>query len=322
MNLCFSTAYDANEFPKYCREEVPSEETLMIRSFFVVQKCWYSGPKVTPTVDYLRLIPSLPEAEQVAYQSAHVFASGASPVRTIQVPITHDAASSYGFVANGTLFWVRKIQACTSSGVAVSSIVDSAHCILTHGIIGGTGNPGSRKGTEDLTATRVFVGPAGYAWALKQSARGLVPPGSTCQWVPVGKPNLENITAEWPDRAMWHSPVQREQHHLHSEYQPNKRVSDSSKQSHWFTNNNGCNIFNYQSDSSDDQEEHFFHQSSSKSMEMDMVGSESNHYSLLPPAKRRCQSRGVMLQPDMNGGFHLETVPPTSPPRMDVFMGN
>ena len=58
--------------------------------FYIVQKCWYSGPNVSSPIDYLRLLPSVGEAEQVAYQSAHTYATGSrSPVvRTIQMPMT------------------------------------------------------------------------------------------------------------------------------------------------------------------------------------------------------------------------------------------
>lgn len=213
---------------------------------YVVQKCWYSGPHVSPTVDYLRLLPVLSDAEQVAYQSAHTYAAGRSPVRTIQLPAGQNAASTYGFVSNGVLFWVRRIQAMVSANASVSTVVDSAHCILTNGVIGGTGNLNSRRGSEDVTG-RVFVGPAGYAWALQQTASGQVPKGSTCQWVPIGKPNVENITAEWPDRNTWGVPITSTGQALQQRHGQAKRVTDP-KLGQWFDSDYGKEQSSCQSD--------------------------------------------------------------------------
>lgn len=263
----------------------PRHEDTQQCNFFVVQKCWHSGPNVTPPVDYLRLLPSIGEAEQVAYQSAHTFSGGTSPVRTIQLPMKDHAASSYGFVANGVLFWIRRIHALTSAGVAVNPIVDSAHCILTHGVIGDTGNANSRRGIENVNSARAFVGPAGYAWALKQSASGLIPSGSTCQWVPVGKPNFENITAEWPDRNTWFAPSQGAQTSSNGQ---TKRLSDSSHDTHyWFSTS--CNNGSYPDGASRSQTTMF------------SDGIERS-YENMPPAKRLCPPR-YSFQADSGGGF-------------------
>ena len=74
---------------------------------YVVQKCWFAGPHVKPAVDYRRLFSSVKDAEQVAYQSAHRFAK--QTVRTIQ--LQQQGSGGYGFVASGTLFWVRRVRA-------------------------------------------------------------------------------------------------------------------------------------------------------------------------------------------------------------------
>jgi hypothetical protein len=268
---------------------------LDIATFYIVQKCWYSGPKIPVTVDYLRLLPSIAQAEQVAYQSAHTYASVSSSgasfknsgvVRTIQIPVHHQhntngpsaaattttnstVASSYGFVANGLLFWIRRINVWVASGVPINTVVDSAHCILTNGIIGIPNSNSNNYRTSTIVLHNnneqqqsqnqpcAFVGPAGYAWALQQSASGQIPIGSTCQWVPVGKPNFDNITGEWPDRHEWNttsttntntSAVVQQQQQQQSlllssvpEVSPvsTKRVSDHSRSDHyWFANNN------------------------------------------------------------------------------------
>ena len=269
-------------------------------SFYVVQKCWYSGPNVTPTVDYLRLLPSLAEAEQVAYQSAHAYSGGVLPVRTLQLPIQQNAASSYGFVSKGILFWIRCIDAYSTPGVVVSPVVDSAHCITTQGVIGGTGNRNSARGNENITTPRVFVGSASYAWALTQSTSGLVPAGSTCQWVPVGKPNFENITAEWPDRNTWHSAIEQRQPTVQSN---TKRESDSASEGHWFISSNYKNNKMEQHDS--------INQST-----MEVENTESSNL-YVPPAKRRCPPSNA-FQPGSPGGFQFGV----SMKSMDVFMGS
>jgi hypothetical protein len=241
-----------------------SSSSLDIATFYIVQKCWYSGPKVPPTVDYLRLLPSIGEAEQVAYQSAHTYASvstqgnssnstgrnSSSVVRTIQIPIHHNkdtmttqAASSYGFVANGMLFWIRRIRVWISTGVPINTVVDSAHCILSNGVIGLPGTSTRLRATAMMNSTNrtadteepcAYVGPAGYAWALQQSASGRIQLGSTIQWIPVGKPNFENITGEWPDRAEWS--ISTTTVHNGTVSQVTKRVSDHSKSDHyWFS---------------------------------------------------------------------------------------
>ena len=287
--------------PHHCG--IQQEQSTELKSFFVVQKCWYSGPKVTPTLDYLRLIPSVSEAEQVAYQSAQTYSGGVTPVRTIQLSNKQSAASTYGFVSSGTLFWVRRILAYTAAGVPVSSVIDSAHCILTNGVIGGTGNGNSRRGSEDINSVRVFVGPAGYAWALKQSTNGQVPAGSTCQWVPVGKPNLSNITGEWPDRNTWNTVM----NHQMNNQGHGKRISESTEANHWFSSSS-CS-------DSDPDEPLRNHDNHGRLLAKAYQESETSFPSL-PPAKRLCSQPNNPFQM-ANGGFQIRSMPSIS---IDVTM--
>lgn len=274
------------------------KNSFKTKSYYVVQKCWYSGPNVTPSVDYLRLLPCLSEAEQVAYQSAHVYSGGYSPVRTIQLPMKADAASGFGFVAKGILFWIRRIEAFATPGTVVSPVIDSAHCILTQGVIGGTGNSNSRRGNENVTSPVVFVGSASYAWALTQTTSGVLSPGSTCQWVPVGKPNFENITAEWPDRHAWHAPIIQTMSTAQST--TNKRESDCASVGHWFINTN-------------------YEQNAMKLWESSGMEVENNDSTnlVLPPAKRRCPHSNT-FQPSSPGVFKFGV----SIKSMDLFMGS
>jgi hypothetical protein len=175
------------------------DDTLM--DLYAVQKCWYSGPHVAPTVDYLRLLRTPREAEQIAYHSAHLLAqqSGAGAVRTIALP-AHP--SQHAFVAAGLVFWVRRVRAlvvATSTMGHNDAAWDHAHCIVSHGILGGSGGSVRRRETADAPL-RIFVGPQSAHRALQLiCGGGAVPAGSTVQWVPVGAPpTVQHIPNEWP----------------------------------------------------------------------------------------------------------------------------
>jgi hypothetical protein len=164
------------------------------RDFFVVQKCWFSGPIIDVPVDYLRLLTTQQHAEEIACLSAHAFHSSSSssshsnhhsnhhstpiptPVRTIVLP----HGGGYAFLAAGKIFWVRRLQATVvgvgshmsvgqGQGQASQSHshshihqqeVTRAHAVVTEHVIGGTGNRNSRRGQE-VAAGRVFVGDGG-----------------------------------------------------------------------------------------------------------------------------------------------------------------
>lgn len=142
---------------------------------FVLQKCWFSGPHHEPSVDCLRLFTSRREAEEAGFHSAHEFANRSiftaastnktvvASVKTILLPPSARGAnsSSYAFQTCGKLFWVRALQATVVSPGAFSFgnstfPYASAQAVVTKGIIGGTGNPNSRRGAE-VSQGRVFV---------------------------------------------------------------------------------------------------------------------------------------------------------------------
>jgi hypothetical protein len=147
--------------------------TTTTTTLYVVQHCWFSGPHHhghQPPVDYMRLLSTLQDAEQVAYASAHWYAATtttatstlpnkAAVVRTIQLPrgrmshhhnnsnvastatattATTTTTSSYGFLTCGRLFWVRPVVAkvTTTTATTPASSFGEAHCIVTAGLFG------------------------------------------------------------------------------------------------------------------------------------------------------------------------------------------
>ncbi len=222
---------------------------------YVVQKCWYSGPQIaTPTIDYMRLLRDPQEAEQIAYHSAHLFATATAAaastnqneqpnhqhnivVRTISLPATSKSDNSslyrsthHAFVAAGQLFWIRRIKAQIVNHhqhppqQPQEFNFDHAHCIVTDGIVGGTGFNVRRRQFDEDAATaatqpiRVFVGSSSSHAALQlvvgshhqQQNHHPVPVGSTVQWIPVGSPpSPPQILNEWSPKAHM---AQQQQH--------------------------------------------------------------------------------------------------------------
>jgi hypothetical protein len=162
---------------------------------FVVQRCWFSGPDIHQPVDYLRLFDNRKDAEAAAFHSAHAWARARakSPhdaaVKTLLLPSNPTSNSaptaSYGFVAQGSLFWVRPLVAThvvdTSSSLGSGGAGGGAmqpqqqlslynnnnmsYAVVTEGVIGGTGNRNSRRGTE-VQEGRVFCGSSRFAHIL------------------------------------------------------------------------------------------------------------------------------------------------------------
>jgi len=208
-------------------DDAPSMNHSQSTSFqhqilYVVQKCWHSGPKQHVPVDMLRLFHSQREAEEGAYHSAlafhkaHAKPSSSASVKTLLLPsypAHNPQGSSYGFLACGALFWVRALRMTIvaasnqhNGGVCHSA----AYAILTEGVIGGTGNRNSRRGTETCDG-RVFGGDAtARAMAMEAVTRvryNLTNPSLRveAQTVPVGKPpewlSSGAFGGDWPVQA-------------------------------------------------------------------------------------------------------------------------
>jgi hypothetical protein len=203
--------------------------TTATTTLYVVQHCWFAGPHHgQPPVDYMRLLSTLQDAEQVAYASAHWYATAAAAasskavVRTIQLPrgrmsshtnasastsgttMNSNTTSSYGFLTCGRLFWVRPVVAKVTTATPAASYGE-AHCIVTHGLFGNCtvqrpcsapAAAASSTETEENATGLIFVGPHSSHAALQlisssnsNNSTGVeVPAGSTVQWVPVGPP--------------------------------------------------------------------------------------------------------------------------------------
>ncbi|CAJ1937181.1 unnamed protein product [Cylindrotheca closterium] len=131
----------------------------MNRDFYIVQRCWHSGPHKQPPLDCLRLFTSQRDAEEAAYHSAHAWSHFGSSgnegaVRTVQLPLhpsDDPERTCFGFTANGTLFWVRGVIA------RFDNEASQANAIVTNGVIGWTGDANARRGSE-ISVGRVFVG--------------------------------------------------------------------------------------------------------------------------------------------------------------------
>ena len=163
-------------------------------------------------------------AEESAYHSARAWAANQKngTVKTLLLPNHHNhntsdgtSSSSYGFVAGGgTLFWVRRVQATWIGGESsISNNLLSAHVILTQGVIGGTGNRNSRRGTE-IASGRVFCGEGSgaHAWRVcqhmqQQSNNHTMSPAlhHELALVAIGKPDEYQSTLflqEWPAHVL------------------------------------------------------------------------------------------------------------------------
>jgi len=191
---------------------------------YVVQRCWHSGPIQHVPVDMLRLFFNQREAEEAAYHSALAFQktnrknNSESSVKTLLLPSypSHNPqGSSYGFLANGGLFWVRALNlTVVAEGLDTNNrsgmCHSAAYAILTEGVVGGTGNRNSRRGTE-VCDGRVFGGDAtARAMAVEAVNRvrtSLTNPSVVVEvrTVPVGKPatwlSTGAFSEDWPEQA-------------------------------------------------------------------------------------------------------------------------
>eukprot|EP00522_Entomoneis_paludosa_P004925 CAMPEP_0172469186 /NCGR_PEP_ID=MMETSP1065-20121228/63120_1 /TAXON_ID=265537 /ORGANISM="Amphiprora paludosa, Strain CCMP125" /LENGTH=233 /DNA_ID=CAMNT_0013226783 /DNA_START=64 /DNA_END=765 /DNA_ORIENTATION=+ len=152
-----------------------------LREYFLVQRCWFDGPIISPPQDYQALFTQRGEAEEIASHSAQLHAANhQAVVRTILLP------SGYAFSAAGNLFWVRSVWVNADVEQTYGEHFDlsfGAHAICNGNVIGGTGNPNSRRGSEATTGV-VFVGPSSHAMALHVLQHGGVPANSKITWIP------------------------------------------------------------------------------------------------------------------------------------------
>jgi hypothetical protein len=207
----------------------------MQKELFVVQRCWHSGPNQYQPLDYLRLFLSQPEAEEAAYHSAHAWSRYHKPnseasVKTLLLPSypAHNTiGTSYGFIAHGSLFWVRSLMA------TVASDHFEGYALVTEGVIGGTGNRNSRRGTE-VPNGRVFLGDDSSNsrfTALQVCHQVIASLPQTCNTcvatMPIGKPkdnyNTGKFLQEWPPQVL--------QPHLVNNTGSNN--NEHKRESHW-----------------------------------------------------------------------------------------
>ncbi|KAG7345098.1 hypothetical protein IV203_032629 [Nitzschia inconspicua] len=195
---------------------------------YVVQRCWHSGPQQYEPLDFLRLFHTQRDAEEAAYHSAHAWSKHIHngrdvPIKTLLLPSYPDhnpQGSSYGFIASGTLFWVRALKATMVSARHHNRVFDdrnnychsAAYAIVTEGVIGGTGNRNSRRGTE-VCEGRVFGGDASsHKWAmeaLQQVKAGFQAQGYSrtveVKLLAIGKPDEYSsgvFLKDWPPQVL------------------------------------------------------------------------------------------------------------------------
>ena len=201
------------------------EKTIL----YVVQRCWHSGPAQYQPLDFQRLFHTQREAEEAAYHSAHAWSSHLHngrkdvQIKTLLLPsypANNPQGSSYGFIAGGTLFWVRALKATIVTArhhnryMADQNICHTAaYAVLTEGVVGGTGNRNSRRGTE-ICDGRVFGGDASShqaaVAAMAQIQAGFQKAGNhqvhvEVKMLPVGKPDeyaSGEFLRDWPPQVL------------------------------------------------------------------------------------------------------------------------
>jgi len=167
-----------------------------IQCVYVVQRCWFSGPDWEPPADALRLFADRHGAERYAAKAAYEYAAergggdGRKAVRTLLLQHSPPKggggsnASCFAFAGCGRLFWIRRVEArrlrvlsCANGCCSMSSPLETEQrrrhqeqqqrrqhrealvVVSANGIIGGTGNPKSPRGTERLSDCVVLLPP-------------------------------------------------------------------------------------------------------------------------------------------------------------------
>jgi len=183
----------------------------MNRDFYIVQRCWHSGPQKQPPLDYLRLFTSQRDAEEAAYHSAHAWSrfGNEGAVRTVQLPLhpsNDPERTCFGFTSNGTLFWVRGVIARFDNEASEGS------AIVTNGVIGWTGDANARRGSE-ISVGRVFVGQQSRMNAVQACHQVMAsyPHAKTyIATLPVGTPNYVagGFLQDWSQQILAQTPAQ------------------------------------------------------------------------------------------------------------------
>ncbi|GKY96465.1 hypothetical protein MPSEU_000606500 [Mayamaea pseudoterrestris] len=199
-------------------------------SLFIVGKSWFDGPRFEASKDLPLLFANRALADNVASQSAHAYARQ-EPVRTIPLKSNGEEVE-YAFSTRGKLFWVRRVNALVikqlPTGQSFSNASTQAHaladlqayCIINYQVIGGTGNPNSRRGSEHregcVVLARVDSSSLAVSHLQKQASSE-----SEIQVVPIvsGQPALDGIQdpysllRAWSDAHEW-VPPPLQQHNL------------------------------------------------------------------------------------------------------------
>lgn len=179
----------------------------MDRAFYIVQRCWHSGPQNQPPLDYLRLFTSQRDAEEAAYHSAHAWSrfssSNEGHVRTVMLPFhpsEDPERTCYGFTANGCRFWVRGVVA------KFEDEQSQGNAVVTNGVIGWNGDANAKRGTE-ISVGRVFVGRNSRMNALQACHKVMTSfphAKSYIATLPIGKPNYVegNFLKDWSQQIL------------------------------------------------------------------------------------------------------------------------
>lgn len=245
-------------------------------------------------MDLMRLFVNQRDAEEAAYHSSHAWCRYHRPEAEPQVktlllpsyPIQSNAGSSYGFIAHGSLFWVRSLTP-TILATGKNRFHQDSYVVVTEGVIGGTGNRNSRRGTE-VPVGRVFLGGEQARSMALQTCHNLMtqlnkdhlrPISTSIVSLPIGKPSEYSsgeFLKEWPPQVL----------------QPNLlQTSDNNE------NKRGALNYSHESPNSGDlggtMKQQSYQQTSSTSM-VSMISDDDDHPGVevdcpfeLPAAKRR-----------------------------------
>lgn len=196
---------------------------------YIVQRCWFDGPQKPNepvSVDLRRIFTDCQVAEQVAIQSANAYCSsknnhsnnGNSEAATVSTILlnTHNSATSYAFATSGKLFWVRRCFAAAAAAGASMISPAGAVCSITEGVIGGTGNPRSSRGNEQVRHCVVLVpnDDAQQGQAAAQHLRQVASNNSALhpntimeplrvQVGPLQENEIDTVLQDWPDYETW-----------------------------------------------------------------------------------------------------------------------